>query len=72
MSGDPGRPTWGDTKASVVVDWLRDEYGIGRGHAMALYGVLKNGPTVPGKHVGSTGSHRDESPTLRLDGIAAR
>jgi Domain of unknown function (DUF4287) len=60
------------TKASVIVDWLRDEYGVGRGHAMALFGVLKNGATVPEKHVGSTGSHRDESPTLRLDGIAAR
>jgi hypothetical protein len=60
------------TKAAVVVDWLRDEYGVGRGHAMALFGVLTNGPTVPEKHVGSTGSHRDESPTLRLDGVAAR
>ena len=61
-----------DTKSSLVVDWLKDEYGVGRGHAMALYGVLKNGPTVPEKHVGSTGSHRDESLTLRLDGVAAR
>ena len=61
-----------DTKSSVVVDWLKDEYGVGRGHAMALYGVLKNGPTVPEKHIGSTGSHRDESLTLRLDGVAAR
>jgi hypothetical protein len=60
------------TRSSVVVEWLREEYGVGRGHAMALYGVLKNGPTVPEKHVGSTGSHRDESPTLRLDGTAAR
>ncbi len=60
------------TQAPVVVDWLRDDYGVGRGHAMALYGVLKNGPTVPEKHVGSSGSHRDESPTLRLDGVAAR
>ena len=60
------------TKAGVVVDWLREEYGVGRGHAMALYGVLKNGPTVPEKHVGSTGSHRDETSTLRLDGLAAR
>jgi hypothetical protein len=60
------------TKASVVVDWLRDDYGLGRGHAMALVGVLKNGPTVPEKHVGSTGSHRDASPTLRLDGTSAR
>lgn len=60
------------TKAGVVVDWLREDYGVGRGHAMALYGVLKNGPTVPEKHVGSTGSHRDETSTLRLDGLAAR
>jgi Domain of unknown function (DUF4287) len=60
------------TKSTVVVDWLKDEYGLGRGHALALYGVLKNGPTVPEKHVGSTGSHRDESFTLRLDGVAAR
>ena len=60
------------TKATVVVDWLKEEYGVGRGHAMALYGVLKNGPTVPAKHVGSSGGHRDESLTLRLDGVAAR
>jgi len=60
-----------ETKAGVVVDWLK-EYGVGRGHAMALYGVLKNGPTVPEKHVGSSGSHRDEYLTLRLDGVAAR
>ena len=61
-----------DTKAAEVVAWLKDDYDLGRGHAMALYGVLKNGPTVPEKHVGSTGTHRDAAPTLRLDGIAAR
>ena len=61
-----------NTKAGVFVDWLKEDYGVGRGHAMALYGVLKNGPVAPEKHVGSTGSHRDESATLRLDGIAAR
>ena len=60
------------TKAGEVLEWLKSEYGIGRGHGMALYGVLKNGPTVPEKHVGSTGTHRDESLILRLDGIAAR
>ena len=60
------------TKAGVVVDWLKEEYGVGRGHAMAFYGVLKNGPVAPEQHVGSTGPHRDESAILRLDGIAAR
>ena len=60
------------TKAGVVVDWLKEEYGVGRGHAMAFYGVLKNGPVAPEQHVSSTGPHRDESAILRLDGIAAR
>jgi hypothetical protein len=61
-----------ETKATMVVDWLKEDYGVGRGHAMALLGVLKNGPTVPETHVGSAGSHRDEFLTLRLDGVAAR
>jgi Domain of unknown function (DUF4287) len=61
-----------NTKATIVVDWLQSEYGVGRGHAMALYGVLKNGPTVPEKRVGSSGSHSDDSLTLRLDGLEAR
>jgi hypothetical protein len=62
------------TRAAEVLTWLRDEYGVGRGHAMALYGVLKNGAdgAIADKHVGSGGSHGDESATLRLDGIAAR
>lgn len=60
------------TKAGEVAAWLADEYGVGRGHAMAFYGVLKNGPWAPEKHVGSTGSHRDESETLRLDGVGSR
>lgn len=62
------------TKASEVVEWLRDDYGVGRGHAMALFGVLKKGAdgAVPEKHVGSASNHRDESSTLHLDGIAAR
>lgn len=60
------------SKAADVVGWLKADYGIGQGHAMALFGVLKNGPVVPEKHVGSSGSHRDEALTLRLDGVAAR
>lgn len=61
-----------ETKAAVFIGWLKDDYDVGRGHAMALYGVLKNGPTVPEKHVGSEGSHRDDALELRLDGIASR
>jgi len=62
----------GDTKSGVVVDWLKREYGLGRGHAMAIVHVVKNGAGISGKHVGSTGSHRDPSDTLWLDGKATR
>jgi hypothetical protein len=61
-----------DTKAGVVVEWLKDEYEVGRGHAMAFFHVLKSGAQISDKHVGSSGVHRDESDTLRLDGIANR
>ena len=59
-------------KAGDVIAWLADDYGLGRGHAMALVHVIKNGPAAPQKHVGSTGTHRDESGTLWLDGIATK
>ena len=60
------------TKAAAVVDWLATDYGLGRGHAMALFHVIKHGPTISAKYVGSTGAHRDESTRLRLDGLARR
>ncbi|MFD9699214.1 DUF4287 domain-containing protein [Lentzea sp. NPDC059081] len=62
----------GTTKAGVFLEWLKTDYDLGRGHGMALYHVLKNGPEISEKHVGTTGTHRDESTTLRLDGIANR
>lgn len=61
-----------DTKAATVIDWCKTEYGLGRGHAMALYHVIKNGSTISARHVGTTGTHRDASETLWLDGKATR
>ena len=60
------------TKAGVVLEWLKTDYDLGRGHGMALYHVLKNGTEISDKHVGTTGTHRDESTTLLVDGLAAR
>ena len=60
------------TKAGEIVDWLKQDFDLGRGHAMALVHVIKNGPVIGDKHVGTEGTHRDESDVLYLDGIAAR
>lgn len=58
------------TKAGDIVTWLADEYGLGRGHAMALVHVITRGPKVAGRHVNSGGVHSDPSDTLWLDGKA--
>jgi hypothetical protein len=59
-------------KAGPILEWLKEDYDLGRGHAMAMVHVIKNGATISDKHVGTTGSHRDESNTLWLDGVASR
>ncbi|MBR8745433.1 DUF4287 domain-containing protein [Nocardiopsis sp. MG754419] len=57
-------------KAGTIVAWLAEDYGLGRGHAMALVHVIKKGPTIDSKHVGTSGTHRDASTELWLDGKA--
>ncbi|MCW5879252.1 MAG: DUF4287 domain-containing protein [Anaerolineales bacterium] len=60
------------TKAGEIVAWLKKDFDLGRGHAMALVHVIKNGPQISDKHVDSGGSHSDDSDMLRLDGIKNR
>ena len=31
------------TKAGVIVDWLKADFDLGRGHAMAIVHIIKNG-----------------------------
>lgn len=59
-------------KAGTILEWLKEDYGLGRGHGMAMVHVITKGPQIDAKHVGSTGTHRDESDTLWLDGAATR
>jgi len=56
------------TKSAPILEWLKEDYGLGRGHGMALVHVITKGPEISEKHVGTTGTHRDESTTLWLDG----
>jgi hypothetical protein len=60
------------TKAGEIVTWLKEDYGLGRGHAMALVHVIRNGTAISDKHVGSDGTHRDASAELWIDGKATR
>lgn len=61
-----------ETKSGEIVTWLKEEFELGQGHAMALVHVIKHGPKISEKHVKSGGSHSDDSDTLRLDGLKNR
>jgi len=60
------------TKATPIVQWLAADYGLGRGHAMALVHVITKGPQIGAKHVGTGTAHSDPSDTLWLDGKASK
>jgi Domain of unknown function (DUF4287) len=59
------------TKSGEIVAWLAADYGLGRGHAMALVHVITKGPQIDSKHVGTGTTHSDASDTLWLDGKAS-
>ena len=49
---------------------LAEDFGLGRGHAMAMVHVITTGEQISEKHVNSGGTHSDPSDRLWLDGIA--
>lgn len=59
------------TKATPIIEWLKDEHGLGRGHAMAMVHVITKGDRISTKHVNSGGTHSDASDRLWLDGKAS-
>lgn len=56
------------TKATPILEWLKADYDLGRGHGMALVHVITKGPQISAKHVGTDGAHADAVDTLWLDG----
>ncbi len=56
------------TKLGEIVQWLKTDFELGYGRAMAIVQVIKNGAGIGDKHVGSAGVHRDETNKLKLDG----
>ena len=58
------------TEYKDIIDWLKKDYGLGTGHARAVAYVIQHGPEFELRH--TTGTHRDESGTLNLDGKESR
>jgi hypothetical protein len=56
------------TKAGDILAWLQEEFGLGRGHGMAIVHIIKHGDVIDEKHVGSGTAHSDPSNRLNLDG----
>lgn len=57
-----------NTKAGEIIEWLKSDFDLGRGHSMAIVHILKNGNQISQKHVNSGGTHSDPSDTLNLNG----
>lgn len=57
-----------EVKAGEIISWLKEDFDLGRGHAMALVHVIKKGPQIGDKHVGTQRTHRDETSVLNLKG----
>ena len=56
----------GLTQFKDIIAWLKKDYGLGLGHARAIAYVILHGPEFEVRQ--TTGTHRDASGTLKLDG----
>jgi hypothetical protein len=54
------------TEFKDIIAWLKKDYDLGTGHARAIAYVIRNGAEFEVRQ--TTGTHRDASGTLRLDG----
>ncbi|SDY51574.1 DUF4287 domain-containing protein [Herbiconiux ginsengi] len=61
-----------ETKAGPILQWLSDDYELGRGYGMALVHVITKGDRISSKHVGTETAHSDPNDHLWLDGAATK
>ena len=54
------------TEFKDIIAWLKQDYGLGLGHAKAIAYVILHGAEFEVRQ--TTGTHRDVSGTLKLDG----
>ena len=55
------------TESKDIIAWLKKDYALGLGHARALDYVIRKGAHFELRQ--TTGTHRDASDTLKLDGM---
>jgi len=58
------------TEFKDIIAWLKKDYGLGLGHARAMAYVILHGPKFTVRQ--TTGTHRDATGTLKLDGARRR
>jgi hypothetical protein len=58
------------TEHKDIIAWLKQDYGLGLGHARAIAYVIQHGPQFEVRQ--TTGTHRDASGTLELEGKSKR
>ncbi len=58
------------TEHKDIIAWLKNDYGMGLGHARALAYAILHGASFEVRQ--STGTHRDSSGTLRLTGATRK
>jgi hypothetical protein len=61
-----------ETKPTPIIEWLDADYGLGRGHAMAIVHVITRGDTITVKSVDKDGNRIDVTEALWLDGKASK
>ena len=54
------------TQSKDIIAWLKNDFGLGAGHASAISYVILHGAEITVRQ--TTGPHRDASGTLKLDG----
>jgi hypothetical protein len=56
------------TEFKDIIAWLKNDYGLGLGHARAIAYVILHGSEFELRQ--TAGPHRDTSGTLKLDGMS--
>ena len=55
------------TKAGEIIQWLKDDFDLGRGHAMAIVHIIRNGENISDKYINIGKAHGDKSNKLDLN-----